>query len=910
MAMRITHSKNAADAKSYYSFSDYYDAGPDNLKPLWFGEGAKMLGLNGVVDQEQFERLIDNLHPFDLTRLTRRNHADRRVGTDITVSAPKSVSLLWAITQDDQILKAVQDAALEAFGDLEQDAQTRVNHERGRLTYAKTRNITGAAWLHTTARPIDGHADPQLHVHGFVINATNTGDDRWTALDLSAVVKDSGYYEAIFQSRLAGKLESLGYATERNGRDFEVAGVSRKTIDKFSRRTGLIEQLAADWGITDAAEKGLLGQKTREKKSTLVPPEQLPATWRDRLNEIEKQQFDNIIHKRVKPVSKPVGAKEAVDYAREHCFERESVIRERQLLRTAILQGIGHTSVDNIVAEVGGRDWIREGQEDQALISTREILAEEQAVLRFARLGRGDAAPLNPHHHITRDWLSDEQKAAVNGLLQSTDRLQIVRGRAGVGKTSIMSEAIEAVKHNGHPIAVLAPTAEAAYDVLRDKEGIEAETLAAFLTNEKEQSDYRGGVIWVDEAGLVGTSDLSRLVSVATNIDARVILSGDTAQHSPVSRGMPMQLLESDAGITPKDIKTIRRQKGEYREAVLKLSKGEVSSAMDKLTSLGFIQEIDDDVKRNATIARDYVDAIEAGQSSLVVAPAHAERRAITEAIRDELKQRGRITGQDRDMVTLRSKRLTAAQRSDTVNYEPGDIIEFVTKGKGGFKAGDRLTVLGMHDGHLMGGTKDSAIRIPIESPKSFDVYRPVNQSFAKGDLVRITKNRRPAKDSSEKRLNNGMLLSVAGFNRKGDIKLSNGQTLDASWGHLDHGVTITSYASQGKTYDRVFIAQSSLSFPASSPEQAYVSVSRGREQVSIYTDDKDALKAAVNRRRTVKMASELQPDTEQHQPDSEMVARAVNRFTDLPNRARQFAQQQLQRFQQWISSQSVYYSR
>lgn len=902
--MRVTHSRSSRGAKNYYNFSDYYDSGPSQLKGQWFGKGARLLGLSGDVQKEHFDRLVDNLMPFEDKRLTQRNHANRRVGTDITLSAPKSVSLLWAYTQDDEILQAVQKAAHDTLSDLEQDAQTRVNHARGNMTLKKTRNIVGASWLHTTSRPVDGYPDPSLHVHGFVINATHTGD-RWTAVDLSTVVRDSGYYEAIFQSRLAQSMEALGYRTERSDRDFEIAGVSRGTIDKFSRRTAQIEEMAADLGIKNADAKGQLGAQTRDLKTTnTVAVQDLPEVWRGRLTETERGQFDRIGHRQYDDKAIRLTAAEAVDFATEHCFERESVVRERHLTKQAVLHGIGNATVDDVRNEMASREWIREGKEEKAEISTREVLAEEQALLTFVRKGRGSVAPMAAKHAIQRDWFSGEQKAAVTGILRSSDRVQILRGVAGAGKTTLMREAIGAIEDSGLHVAVLAPTAEAAHGVLREEEGFDANTLASFLADERAQKRAKGGLVWVDEGALVGMSDLAKLASVADQIDARIVLSGDAQQHQPVARGLPFHLLETQAGIKPLQVTEIRRQEDPgYKDAVSTLSRGDVEGGIEQLDNLGFIQEIEDEQERNKKLASDYADSIQAGKESLVIAPTHVEREVVTDAIRNELKHRGLVSKDEHSITTLKSRRLTAAQRSDAFNYAPGDIVEFVTRGKGGFKAGDRLKVTEVREGKVFAGPNGS-VEVPLQSPKSFDVYQEREQAFAVGDLIRITKNRRPDRDSSAKRLTNGSLVKLKGFTKTGYLKLSNGRTIPPEWGHIDHGVAVTSYGSQGKTFKHVFVAQSSLSFPASSPEQAYVSASRGKEKLSIYTDSKVALKEAVAHIRPARNASDLKQS--QPKPAVRPRSRLLKELSQIRLRAARFAREQIRRFSQWAGQQQI----
>ncbi len=902
--MRVFHQKSAERGKEYYAASDYYENGPEQLKGMWIGKGAELLGLQGEIEKTHFDRIVDNLHPFEDKKLTQRNHANRRVLSDITFSAPKSVSILFGITEDERIADAVRESAIETFADLEKDARTRVNHRRGELTYRPTENIVGGLWLHLTGRPepdeqFGSHPDMQLHVHGAILNATFDAEKkRWTAVDLANAVRDSGYYDSLFMSRLVSKMKGLGFAVERSEHNFEIAGITRETIEKFSRRSekigqliagGVAEKLATKEKISLQEAKDRLGALSRKEKSGQYSVEELPDIWRQRLDAKESQQIESVLAAEITSANKGITAQQAMEYARDHSFERSSVIRERQLLKEALLYGIGEVNADSIHSAVKQQTWIRDGEGANAMLSTPEILKEEQQLMAFARNGRGKMTPLAPDHTIERDWLSDEQKQAVTGLLESTDRVQILAGRAGVGKTTLMSEAISAMEQNGKAVTVLAPTAEAAHDVLA-KEGFSAETLAALLVDERVQEQARHGVIWVDEAGLAGMQDVSKLARIANQLDARIILSGDDRQHKSVAYGKPLALLESEAGIEPKSVTKIRRQKhSDYRQAVEALSRGDIASGFEGLESLGSVHQLADE-DRYQRLARDYADSIESGKSTLVIAPTHAERAIVNEAIRDEMKARGHIHQAERNIGMLKSKRLTQAQRTDTHNYKPDDVVEFVTRGKGGFKAGDRLRVVKVEDRRILAQSSNGLTEVPLDSPRSFDVYCWQQARFAAGDQIRITK-----KDKAN-RLYNGTMVSIDGFDEQGRLILSNGRTISADWGHIDYAATITSHASQGKTYDRVLVAQSSKSFPASSPEQIYVTASRGREQIDIYTDDVEGLRQAIGRRRPELSATALKAKSDSSRS-------LVNRAVELRLRARQAIKKQLQRLQDWLQN-------
>jgi conjugative relaxase-like TrwC/TraI family protein len=902
--MRVFHQKSAAAGKQYYAASDYYENGPEQLKGLWIGTGAKLLGLDGEIDKEHFDRIVDNLHPFEDKKLTPRNHANRRILTDVTFSAPKSVSILFGVTEDYAIADAVRESAIETFADLEKDAQTRVNHKRGILTYEPTENIVGGLWLHLTGRPepddvYGSHPDMQLHVHGAILNATfDSQRDRWTAVDLSNAVRDSGYYDSLFMSRLATKMKALGYAVERSEHNFEVAGISRDTIEKFSRRTekinqmvaeGKAERLAAKEGITLKDAKDRIGAMTRNAKSSEYSVADLPEIWRERLDESETRQIDRVLRGAVESPQKQISAEQAVELSKAHNFERESVVRQRQILKDALRYGVGEVEADQIHKEVDRQKWIREGEGSNALLSTQEILQEEQNLMAFARQGRGKLRPLAPDHVIERDWLSDEQKEAVDGLLKSKDRVQILTGRAGVGKTTLMSEAISAIERGGKDVTVLAPTAEAAHDVLA-KEGFSAETLATFLVNKEVQEQSRNGVIWVDEAGLAGMQDVAKLADIAKRMDARIVLSGDDRQHKSVSRGKPLALLESEAGLVPKTVSKIRRQQStDYRQAVEALSQGDIAGGFEQLESLGAVHQVAD-AERYKQLAKDYADSIEKGKSTLVIAPTHAERAIVNDAIRSEMKARGHIHHDEHSIGMLKSKRLTEAQRTDSFNFQKDDVVEFVTRGKGGFKAGDRLKITKVDGAKVFAESDKGPIEVPLDSPRSFDVYRWHDAKFAAGDQIRITK-----KDKSNK-LYNGTMVSINGFDDHGRILLSNGKKISSEWGHIDYGTSITSHSSQGKTYDRVLVAQSSTSFPASSPEQIYVTASRGREQIDIYTDDAEGLRQAIERHRPQMSATALDAKANSNRS---MVRRAV----ELRLRAQHVIKRQLQRIQDWIKN-------
>src|SRR5262249_18298492 len=131
------------------------------------------------------------------------------------------------------------------------------------------------------------------------------------------------------------------------------------------------------------------------------------------------------------------------------------------------------------------------------------------------------------------------------------------------------------------------------------------------------------------------------------------------------------------------------------------------------------------------------------------------------------------------------------------------------------------------------------------EHAARFQTYRAATLKLAAGDRLRITANGYTA--DGRHRLNNGSLFTVKGYT-EGNIVLDNGWGGGKDFGDIAHGFVGNSHASQGKTVDKVIIGQSEPSLPASNLQQLYVSVSRGREEAVILTDNKEALREAIRR--------------------------------------------------------------
>lgn len=845
--LRINQQVSSAAVMTYFasefSRGNYYSEGMET-PGRWGGRGAALLKLEGLVESEAFHRLCENRHPNRDGALTPNTKSGRTVGYDLNMHAPKSVSVVYELTKDERIVTAFQESVAETMRELEADTRTRIRRNKTNGERV-TANLTWAEFTHFTARPVNGVPDPHLHTHCFVFNATfDETEQKWKAGQFRDIVRDAPYFESVFHSHLSNRLAGLGYGITRTEQGWELAGVPSSVVEKFSRRTKLIEQEANRRGLSSDRDKNGLGALTRESKTTDLTRTELRQEWIGRLTMEEKRAV--AIARMQGDKLSGVTPRQAVEHAQQHHLERESVVSERQLLRTALRYGVGTVSVEAAHRATESSSLLRQRRDERTFVTSREVLQEENEMLAFARNGRGTCRPLVPaKQKVERDFLSAEQQAAVRHVWHSADRVTAIRGAAGTGKTTSMQEAVAGIEKHGHRVFTFSPTAEASRGVLRDEGFANADTVARLLQDKQLQRDIRGQVIWIDEAGLLSTKQLHAVFQLAKEAEARVILSGDSKQHHSVERGDSLRLLENYAGIVPADVTEIRRQKhAAYKEAVAALSKGRAAEGFDQLDRLGFVCELGDDA-RYQQLASDYADALIRNKKVLVVAPTHAEGEQVTAHVRRQLQDHGLLAEKSVRVDRLKSRNWTEAERSDSVHYHSGDVVQFHQNAKS-IRRGERLTVAEVHDGvvWLQRGKSRERVLLPLQSAKAFQVYGVEELDLAAGERIRITAN--GTTGDGKHRLNNGAIYEVASITKRGDVKLTNGWTVNREFGHWTYGYATTSHSSQGKTVDQVFVAQSSASLPASSMEQFYVSCSRAKEKITIYTDDKEALKAAV----------------------------------------------------------------
>jgi conjugative relaxase-like TrwC/TraI family protein len=886
--LTATQAKNIVGTSRYFDTvltqGDYYTGA--EIAGTWNGKSAQMLGLEigSPVSSEQFKRLLAGRHPITDKQLAQRMRKDRRPGFDLTFSVPKSVSAVWAINEDEAILDILREAVHETMAKDVEPLMCRRDRSGSKAfsrLRKKTGNVVYADFLHKTSRPVDGIADPHLHVHAFVMNHTTDGGKHYAA-EPEEIFRQRQSLQAAFESRLARKLEKkLAYAVTRTAftqsgrmkKGWEIAGIERTTIEKFARRTAQVESEAQARGITDADKKGKLGASTREKKDQGASVSKLREDWKARLSPEEATLFAGL-----KGQSAGSGATEqqrldaAVRYAIDHHLFRQSTAEKHVIVGTALEHGVTLRPEDIETAlQVEGilqRDREVRGA-DRSFVTTKEVLDAESRMIGYARDGRGTRMTIaRDEYAFEKTWLHEDQKAAVLHVLYSRDAVTAVTGGAGTGKTSLMEEAARGIRANKKKLFVFAPST-GAREVLEENGFANAQTVEHLLRNEKLHPELKDSVLWIDESGLLDVRSMNGIFAIAKEQNCRVVLSGDTKQHSSPRRGEAMRLLESEAGLNVARVQEVQRQKGRYKKSVELVSMGDevidpktgltgMLAGFDLLDKLGKIKEIGDE-DRHSVIATRYLKAIKRKRSTLIVSPTHAEGRAVTSHIRDRLRENGAIGKEERGCSQLRSLNLSDAQKAEAISYaEKGLVIQFHQNVAGGFKRGERYRVeaSGSDIPSLVPVGGGSAKPLPQKHPDRFEVYREETVSFAKGDKIRFSLGGTAI--DGKRKLTNGRLDTIKDFDARGNLVLESGMVVSKDYGHFDLGYCITSHASQGKDRDLTIASIGSQSLPAVNAKQFYVTVSRGRKNVAIYVDDKAAVRRAIQNAGEQQSATEL----------------------------------------------------
>ncbi len=657
--------------------AEEYYVGHGEAPGRWTGALTAELRLDGTVTADALRAVLDGRDPADGSRLG-RNRKHRAPGFDLTFNAPKSVSVLWALS-DHAVSRHVRDAhdaaVAAALGYLERDA-CRTRRGRNGVHIVPATGFVGAAFLHRTNR----NGDPQLHTHVLIANVTRAEDGTRLALDgrhLYLWAKTAGYlYEAHLRAELTRRL-GVAWGPVRNG-IADIDGVPDAMLKRFATRSDEIKAEMASAGLDSARAAQHAALKTRRAKDAQVDIVALHARWRDQAAELGVEPGDlttvlrravsaSLSQERVAAIKAELLGAEGLT-KRASTFDRLDVLRAwcDRLPAGADLEEIeqlaDHTlaALDIVPLKEGecGRGVTMRHQTSGkpmstpttgARYSTQELLDLEArlvhpAVTREdANVGVADDRSLLDALGARRE-LSAEQVELVVALTTSGRGVDVVVAAAGTGKTFSLDAARAAWHESGHTVIGCALAARAAAE-LQATTGIPSDTIARLL----RELDQAGSlptrtVLVVDEAGMAGTRLLARLLDHAHQANAKVVLVGDPAQLPAIDAGGLIRGLETR--LPTLRLSENRRQYDAWERAALKdLRQGDTDTALAAYRDHGRIVTHDTAIAAREHLVADWHAATLRGEHVLMLAIRNADVDDLNARARHHLTSDGLLSG-------------------------------------------------------------------------------------------------------------------------------------------------------------------------------------------------------------------------------------------------------------------------
>ena len=688
---------------------DYY-AGEGDLGH-WVGGGLARMGLiqDEVVTSKDFQMLAAGMTPDGREKLAQNaGDSERRAGMDLTFSAPKSVSVLWAVADREQreVLENAHERAVKtALKFLEGKAfLVRTGKEGAVQQRAK---MIAALFQHGTSR----EQDPQLHTHAFVMNLGVREDGKTSSIDPITIMRWQKVVGAAYRVELAENLRQAGLAVERDGEAFRVAGVDRELEAEFSKRRAQILERLDELGFGGAKAAQHAALETRRAKDQ-VEVAQLREEWAARASGLglTAERAAELANGVEPPrLAELVGAAELL----EKITTNEAIFRDRELYLAAMeaAQTAGNLGDAKLLAETarGLAVELIHPVTGEVVYTTREMLQAERDVLQIARQRASDPSHALSVQDVERAIqqmesersmpdapfrLRDEQRAAVLALTTRQGATQVLVGDAGTGKSTALEAVQRAYSSQGYTVLGAALAGKAAAGLSSDA-GIDAKTIDRLLFDIDQDRVKLGPktVLVVDEAGMVDSRKLVRLSRLAEQSGAKLILVGDHKQLQPVGAGATFRHLAAE--LHAARLEHITRQREEWaRTAVREMSRGDAAAAMRRYIEEGQVQVATTHRAAVRKVASQYLlDRSEVGADKCqITASTNAAVRDINDEIRAALKKTGEIASP----IDLRVRESRSDEvRLETLELAVGERV-VVTRNLNaiGLKNGDFATVL------------------------------------------------------------------------------------------------------------------------------------------------------------------------------------------------------------------------
>jgi Ti-type conjugative transfer relaxase TraA len=619
---------------------DYY-TGRGEAHGRWWGTGAGELELSGRVEADALSRLLQGQAPGGGGGRLREVGEGAVTAFDVTFSAPKSVSVLFGVG-DERIAGGVaagHDAAVqEALGYLEREAAF-TRRGRGGARQVAGEGLTVARFRHRTSRA----GDPQLHTHALVANLIRA-EGTWGTLDgrlLYAHARTAGFlYQAALRRELTERL-GVEWGPVHRG-TAEVLGIDRQVREHFSRRRAEIVERMREVDGRSASSAQAAALETRRVKDYDVPLGRLREQWRARAAEhgLDQEALGHAVDRDPEPPA--ITGLPLRELTREaSTFDRRAVIRA---VAEHAPSGARVREIEAVADEVLRSPEVTR-VDDRGRYSTWEMLELERDLLKTARQSRGRDVARVPGEVADavlaeRVDLSGEQREVVRALTTSGDGVQVVRAPAGTGKTFALEAARQVWEQDGRQVFGAALSARAALE-LEQHAGIDSCTIARLKDDlQRGFGPDKNDVLIVDEAAMVGTRDLARLVEHTGRAGAKLVLVGDDRQLQEIDAGGAFRRLAKD---NPLALSEVRRQREQWdRDALSELRDGQLELFADAYLKHGRIVARPTAEKVRETLVSDWWQAArQPGCDAVMIAHRRSDVADLNQRAREARRAHG-----------------------------------------------------------------------------------------------------------------------------------------------------------------------------------------------------------------------------------------------------------------------------
>jgi conjugative relaxase-like TrwC/TraI family protein len=574
-----------------------YLSGHGESPGRWYGAGAAALGREGTATTEAFKRIFEGRHP-DTGELLGRAHGRGAVPSwDLVLRPVKDVGVLYALG-DERVNRAVMSAHHEGVAQAVAYLDAQVGTRRGHGGHQKVsgRGLVVVGFDHRTSR----EGDPLPHTHLIIANRVQGPDGRWTTpdgRDLYAHRRAAdALYRAAYQRSLTRSLGiAWGEADQWGNRP--IIGMPAEVVRAFSKRSQQIaEHLvrleeqgrqrtpalvrfavhATRQAKRHQAPETLYERWRGEARAFGIDPERLVARVCGRAREQDRGVSNLAVKRAFGRLAGPEGLT-----ASASTFARQDVVvalggelstvapDELQALTDRFLAERAVAVIDDRAEPGVERRW-----------STPDLLSVERALVAAAEGRQGEqtgmvAAELVRARLVAHPTIGDDQAGMVRDLCRRGDGVSVVEGRAGTGKTFALGVARHAWQVGGYRVLGCAPTGIATMSL--EAEGFEETATVDRLLVELDRHGAGAilgsrGVLVVDEAGMVGSRKLARLLDHAQLAGAKVVLAGDDRQLAAIDAGGGFRALRLRLGAS--ELAENRRQLQAWEREALELVRG------------------------------------------------------------------------------------------------------------------------------------------------------------------------------------------------------------------------------------------------------------------------------------------------------------------------------------------------